>query len=35
MSDQPNVTTNKALVEKFLGAFSESCFDEALDLMDN
>ena len=35
MSDQLAVTTNKAVVRKFLEAFSESRFDDALDLMDD
>jgi len=35
MSDQLALTTNKAVVRKFLEAFSESRFDDALDLMDD
>lgn len=35
MSDQSDIAANKALVAKFLAAFSESRFDDALDLMDD
>ena len=35
MADQADVTKNKALVLNFLEAFSESRFDDALELMDD
>lgn len=35
MSSQADVAANKALVVKFLTAFSESRFDDALELMDD
>ena len=35
MSVQSKIHKNKALVEKFLEAFSESRFDDALELMDD
>lgn len=35
MADQADVTQNKALVLNFLEAFSESRFDDALELMDD